>query len=163
MTVLSVLTQARDLISSDGKFNIGCYARNDKGHEVDPQDKTAVTFCALGALYKQETGKNYGDIIDAEDVLRSVAGDKKIRNINDQEGLPAVINLYNLAIENVSKEEIEEDVEDDPEILARFKEPAKVEEKKEITAQHVSPEYMEYLRNFWKSLEPRDTAKTPRD
>lgn len=46
------LTKAADLLTPEGKWTQGAYARGKSGRSVHEHSPSAVCFCALGALWR---------------------------------------------------------------------------------------------------------------
>lgn len=49
---ITILEKAADMLSKEGVWTKGVYARNTIGSEVSQLSKDAVCFCAVGALHK---------------------------------------------------------------------------------------------------------------
>lgn len=87
--IITILTEARDLISSRENWTQGCPARDSKGRNVSYASREAKQFCALGAVYRAATKKRnfyIGDVTEASRILLAVSRDmydKGIVGVND--------------------------------------------------------------------------------
>lgn len=76
-----LLIQARDLISTQQKWCQQYYAKNNMGQRVDPHSVTAISFCAVGALFKAYT-TNKGGVME----LYPTSYDTVLKYLTDQSG-----------------------------------------------------------------------------
>jgi hypothetical protein len=51
-TTVEILTKARDLLSKEGAWGQGYFAKTKKGKLVESRSKRAATFCMLGAIQR---------------------------------------------------------------------------------------------------------------
>ena len=97
MTDLEVLIAAKALLSDPTKWTQGVFARNSDGDEVDPDDSTAVCWCATGAVRKI-AGDDVDHILDR---LKNSIPSRFVATIpfvNDGPGYDAVMEMYDIAI-----------------------------------------------------------------
>ncbi len=103
-----LLQDARALIADPKNWTQGAYARDKDGINVGTSSPQAVCFCGNGALMHAhamaEPGLGYQAAWDAMDALgctaRRVHG-LAVESVNDRLGHPAVLALYDLAMERV--------------------------------------------------------------
>jgi hypothetical protein len=100
MTVKEILIKARALISKPENWCQGSYAIDALGESTPSFSKTAVKFCALGALRKIKTDLGGVEIFGCELVLRAVVGTPDIPSFNDRADHAAVLDMYDKAIAN---------------------------------------------------------------
>lgn len=89
----AILLAAADLLSKPGGWTQGALARNRKGEWVSESQKSAVCFCAMGALWRaarDEVGPTFShfDVDPASEALEAVIGDH-VADWNDELGRTA--------------------------------------------------------------------------
>ena len=98
MKTITVLRKAKRLIEKG--WTKRAWARNSHGRAVDAHSRSAVRFCALGAIRLASKGVT-ADRVGARDALHSVLEfTSNIENFNDDPGTKKsdVIRLFNRAI-----------------------------------------------------------------
>ena len=101
MTTAEVLQKARDLIADESRWTHGYYAKDESGHDVEPNEPSACRWCALGAVYHVLDLSEQETLSDPEAVraLDDAAGYYgSTVDVNDYEGHDAVLALYDRAI-----------------------------------------------------------------
>jgi hypothetical protein len=99
MTKLSlekqVIARARELIADKKHWTREAYARDLNSHPCDPLEKSAVRFCAVGALQRAawDLGVGPGPLDEANTVLRSL-NVVCMPWLNDNKGHAAVLALF---------------------------------------------------------------------
>lgn len=82
MTISDVLNKAADLIEPRGRWTQGHYARTKSGDICSSYDRSAVSWCAIGAIMRIG-GK--GDVAwDAEGRLEAFTGGESVGMWNDK-------------------------------------------------------------------------------
>ena len=114
MKTSTILGKARELIRLKSKWCDGVEARDKNGDEVDPWDKTAVKFCANGAVLKVVGEKKNETTEDADiaknylDVAAIAEGYEDIFDYNDNNGgHKGVQKLFTKAIKSAKQDEKE--------------------------------------------------------
>lgn len=74
-----ILSAAADLIEPEGRWTQGALSRNRKGEWVPESQKSAVCFCAMGAIWRSArdlvgSDVSYRHADPASNVLREVVG-----------------------------------------------------------------------------------------
>jgi len=98
---VSILKEAKALIEKG--WCSGWFATNKAGRRVDPSDRTAVNFCALGALERltqncyTNTGYEYSLHYLSRAANRIVPG-ANVPEINDCWGKEKTLKMFDLAI-----------------------------------------------------------------
>lgn len=103
MTLIEILTQARDLITNPTRWTTDTLARCENMVSISPSSPDAICWCAAGALWK--VGGSSIHIDEAVDALTNaceVLYNKLIDETNDDLGHEAVIAAYNHAIKEIS-------------------------------------------------------------
>ena len=113
---IEVLRDVRDLLSEPARWTRGEYARDSAGHETDPSDKLAVSWCGQGAIYAcgvawgmptlrqvirddSTTGFDWAKpLLDALDTIGLRFGFRDFIDANDQGGREAVLRIIESAI-----------------------------------------------------------------
>ena len=100
--ILTILRRAKDVIADPTRWTCGDYARDSSGRYVKVDDRTAVSFCSVGALalvsgitVKQAEGSpacKYLEMAAAEQ------GEKYAHQINDK-GHHNALAMFDRAIE----------------------------------------------------------------
>ena len=105
VTVKSLLTRARLLISDKSRWTPGAQAKDAQGNEVKFSEPSACRFDARGAVLKMAHVIPGADAAGAirllEDVANSMAEDRKdpLGYVNDTLGHDSVLQVYDLAIQ----------------------------------------------------------------
>ncbi len=105
MNTKEILIAARELIADKSRWTQGTLARNVEGNpEHCVQGKTAVCFCAAGAVMHCATGEDEEEWIGAWSALDAAAfslyGGRDVAGVNDKLGHEAVLKVYDHAISN---------------------------------------------------------------
>ena len=98
---LIIIQRARDLISDEKCWCRGSYARNKIGFAISVHNRSARSFCAMGALMlaAAEICNSTSDAADlAHNVSTTMCPDRSIVFINDHVGHAAVLALFDQAI-----------------------------------------------------------------
>jgi hypothetical protein len=100
MTPIETLKAARQLITDPAKWTQGDFARDAKGYGVFSEDRDAVCFCALGAIYSFNSN---GPVpcLDAYTALREFCFRKfscEVSDFNDTHTHAEVLALFDAAI-----------------------------------------------------------------
>ena len=98
MTTKEVLTQARDLIADKDAWTQGSLAADNDGRAVDPKDRSAVSWCAEGAIERVVPRRGTKLERDAGALLRGASGRVCASAFNDSKPHRSVIALFNRAI-----------------------------------------------------------------
>jgi hypothetical protein len=111
-TVLDVLRQTRELLSSPSRWTKETFARDARGNEVSEVDPSACRWCLIGAIGRvsRDLGFEYltfrnptCDILDAFAPVDERDRPLLLASINDTGGRKAVLALLDRAIEAESK------------------------------------------------------------
>ena len=96
-----ILERARELIADKDHWCRGSLAKDVRGRQVDPWDKSAVRRCAYGALIAAAF-ELVADVNQARDLADAVAKDIRgtswLITTNDIGGYKAVLTLFDLAL-----------------------------------------------------------------
>ena len=118
MKARKLIEGARSIIRDKSKWTRAAYARNDCGFVADILAEDAVTFCALGALYKTAQvdpgirNEMYSEVYSAGDCLQTMArkmGYIGVGKLNDSGGHPKVMELFDRALTELKNESTEAD------------------------------------------------------
>lgn len=103
-TTAEILQKARDLISDEKNWTQGAMARDAVGWSfTDARDQDAVCFCAVGALKRVTSMREYRDALD---VLREELSGEQVVTFNDSHAHSEVLQLFDRAIKRaISAEE----------------------------------------------------------
>lgn len=94
------LMQARALIAKPDGWTTSAFARDDTGTPVDVHDKTAVCFCALGAIARVRCSEKARNLLaDAARQVDTVYGSILMVNDDPMYGHASVLRMYDKAIE----------------------------------------------------------------
>lgn len=90
------LVKARELIVNG--WSQGADARDGAGQRINLYSENAVSFCTVGALHR--TTFSYPHLLDAQNFLKEIAGDKYLTVWNDHPARTKeeVIDLFDRAI-----------------------------------------------------------------
>ena len=99
-TPVEIRTGAREILSDPARWTVEASARDDEGWSVSPLDKSAVCWCAIGAVSKV-SANNDPAFHQAVNALYDVTG-RPIWHVNDEDGREAVLDVFNKAIERLS-------------------------------------------------------------
>lgn len=103
--VLTVLKQARELISSPDKWCKGAFARDSAGLPVYPVDSDACYWCAEGAVGKVVTESNNCCLTDCKRELNKTVGGLFIFwNDKDERTHAEVLAAFDETIERLENE-----------------------------------------------------------
>ena len=101
-----VLINARALIADPARWTTAALARTANGHQVEWHDRSAIKWCAQGAIYRaaydlfgdQKKAMRIGD-----EVAKSVSAPRWLRvplpTINDSRGHAAVLAVFDKALQ----------------------------------------------------------------
>lgn len=105
-TVLTVLREARELITPPGSWTQQAYARGEDGTPYNPNDLRAVCWCADAALTKvADTWQAKSDAALAlRERCNDLFGTVNFVKINDEIGHEAVLGMFDAAIASAEKE-----------------------------------------------------------
>ena len=113
---IEVLRDVRELLSEPARWTTGEYARDAAGHETDPSDGRAVSWCGHGAIYAcgiargmptlgriirddWTTGFDWAKpLLDALDTIGLRFGFRDFIDANDRGGREAVLRIVEYAI-----------------------------------------------------------------
>lgn len=107
---LTVLREARELISDPKRWTQNHFARDRRGEFISPIHPEAVCFCAGGALAKVDgtSFHNSEAHSSAWEALRhaskSLFGNSDPADVNDELGHAAVLRMFDAAIASAEKE-----------------------------------------------------------
>lgn len=109
--IINVITKARRLLSKKEKWTRGDYATDKNGQSVDPKEKKAVCFCAIGAVerYADDASVQYELDKTARQLYPqdTLGGTYGIVRVNDHGGPRArlkVLRVFDKTIERLQKE-----------------------------------------------------------
>ena len=104
-----LLVDAQLRIEDIDYWTTGARARDYQGMSTEPEDESAVCWCAIGTLQATTTEYGYSEQVyrEALDILNEVAynitsGEEvydSVETLNDRAGHTAVMELYDQAIE----------------------------------------------------------------
>lgn len=75
MSVLTILRDARELVTDPANFTTGVLARDAKGHSTLPESSTATCFCTLGAMRAAANGNGSREFHEACTVVENAMYD----------------------------------------------------------------------------------------
>lgn len=101
MTALEILRRARASISLPEKWTQGVEARNARGVEVNAESRSAVCWCAVGALRAANGGEFH---VDAYDALVDATGCEFPSQFNDKRTHAEVLVAFDRAIARLQTE-----------------------------------------------------------
>lgn len=109
MKASEILTQARELLSDEKRWNQGYYALNESKAHREAEDVDAVCFCSLGALAKvagRTTGNYVNSGPDVDYLVKAVKGRhaSDVVIFNDSHDHAEVIEAFDKAIELAQKD-----------------------------------------------------------
>ena len=100
-TVVELLVAARELIGVREHWCMDSLALTKFGHRTAPQSRTAVMWCAIGALHKLADARHLTERSEAKQLLDDeadrLAGVPMVI-MNDEGNYARVLRLYDLAI-----------------------------------------------------------------
>jgi hypothetical protein len=85
-STLQILKAARALITPEGAWTQGFYARTKNGFTVNTQSKDACSWCWLGAIAKVSDNIGGPQYEAAHDLFKRVSGEKYPSKFNDAPG-----------------------------------------------------------------------------
>jgi len=101
MTTVEILRAAREKISDPSRWTRLTYARDQLGAEVDADDKSAVCFCSMGAIYSVTSDDFCGQnraVSLLYNAAHEISGSRSVVRVNDNLGHEAVVRMFDLAI-----------------------------------------------------------------
>lgn len=103
--MIEILKDALARIKVPGQWCQNGLARNAEGNLVQPESASAVSFCAVGSVYKslEDHGLLAGTRVFRllEDTTRRLYLVDTIADANDTLGLDAMVKIFEAAIEEV--------------------------------------------------------------
>ena len=104
--VIEILKTARALISDPANWIQNSFATNKQGVTCPSHSREATCWCATGAIFKAENGKDIGGI--AEGALMETLGtrhyDRHVPQYNDSHTHAEVLQLFDVTIERLEAE-----------------------------------------------------------
>lgn len=103
-SAIEILTEVRELLSEPGRWTQFAAARNASGDPVAPVSEEAVCYCAVGALHKvglpdSASPLRNNSYWEARQLLNDCLDGRSIISVNDVDGLQAVLEGLDKAIE----------------------------------------------------------------
>lgn len=105
-SALTVLREARELISDPKRWTQGAFARNASGCKTGILHADATCWCTAGALLKVSEGfkDEVGQANDFLDVAACQISSLGLVGVNDELGHSAVLRMFDAAIASAEKE-----------------------------------------------------------